>query len=126
MKKKKVAHIRSFEPFTVLQVRPSQVLLELCEMRKGMLDRSSGVPTKPIPPLLEFAAANPWTFINPLFWFMQLPVSGVEAIADISMGGEMRSAYQAAIEVGAPVTLIDRSVPVTLFRALGESDVSRY
>lgn len=49
-----------------------------------------------MPPLSEFAAENPWTVVNPLFWVLQLPLLGFEAITDTPMGGEMRTALRAA------------------------------
>eukprot|EP00613_Pedinella_sp_CCMP2098_P081304 CAMPEP_0171942634 /NCGR_PEP_ID=MMETSP0993-20121228/38819_1 /TAXON_ID=483369 /ORGANISM="non described non described, Strain CCMP2098" /LENGTH=493 /DNA_ID=CAMNT_0012585099 /DNA_START=18 /DNA_END=1499 /DNA_ORIENTATION=+ len=103
----------------ITALRPHEVLLELCDQRRSMLDPSLDKPTPPLLPFTEFAWKNPWTVANPLFWIMQLPLLGFEALTDVPMGGEMRAAFRAAQSCGSHVYLIDRPVGITLFRAVG-------
>jgi len=44
-------------------------------------------------------ADSPWTVVSPLFWLLQLPLLGLEALVDCPMGGEMRAAAAAAAAV---------------------------
>ena len=101
----------------VVKLQPNEVLLELCHERQDMLDPRHDRPAEPLPPLLQLFTEKTWTALNPYFWFIHLPMAGLAALCDATMGGEMRAACHAAAVAQIPVRLIDREVSVTLLRA---------
>merc|ERR1712086_800872 len=60
---------------SIRTIRPSVVLLELCQERRGILSQSW--PPEPLPELSFETFQAKWSrFMNPLFWALQLPSMG--------------------------------------------------
>ena len=104
----------------VRSIAPDAVLLELCHERKQMLNELMSMkPPSPMPPLFEMVQTKPLALLNVFFW-LSLPIHGLEALTNTVMGAEMGAAARAAEQGGNSVVyLIDREVSITLLRAAG-------
>jgi hypothetical protein len=97
--------------------KPQMVLLELCGERQGMLE--SQWPATPLPELSLNELRQRWRMlIDPIFWALQLPMLGLEALAGSGLGHEQAVGYAEGASRGAQIGLIDRPQSVTLGRTL--------
>lgn len=98
---------------------PSIVCVELCDERTMFLSGSGTREKDILPPLtLETWRKNWHWLIDPMFWFISLQLTGLEALLGSSLGAEQAAAAEAAKEVGATVVMADRAQSVTLGRTL--------
>ena len=104
----------------VRTIKPDAVLLELCNERKQMLNELMSMkPPAPMPPFIDMVCTKPLALLNVFFW-LSLPIHGLEALTNTVMGAEMGAAARAAEQGGSSVVyLIDREVSITLLRAAG-------
>lgn len=107
----------------VESLRPSMVLVELCEERAHLLEEagygSATVSAEALPPLGFSMFRDHWArFFDPIFWVLQLQLLALEALVGTRLGAEQVAAFEAARAVGANVMLADRHESVTIGRTL--------
>ena len=88
--------------------RPNVVFLELCGERHHIINSGSG-PREPLPDLTVDVIQEQWRMLcDPVFWTVQLPMLGLEALSGSGIGAEQSIAYTEGVACGARVLLTDR------------------
>ena len=104
----------------VARVRPDTVALELCRERAGMLFKPVVPDSSDVLPMLTWTNVknDPWFYLDPFLWVLQLNMLSMEALVGVRYGGEQSAGAQSAAQCGARVLLVDRSLAVTQSRII--------
>ena len=104
----------------VARVRPDTVALELCRERAGMLYKPVVPDSSDVLPMLTWTNVknDPWFYLDPFLWVLQLNMLSMEALVGVRYGGEQVAGAQSAAQCGARVLLVDRSLALTQSRII--------